>query len=334
MKSCWVKPEVRKMTDPFPILIAEDDPVSRKLLEKSLTNGGYRVVCAENGRQAMDILEKTFFPLVITDWMMPQMNGLELCRAIRAQQFEGYVFIVLVTAKDNHDDIIKGLEAGADDYITKPYSSTELIARLKGARRILELERSLREANERIRILSITDPLTGIYNRGYMTERLSQEIARARRYMHPLCLIMSDIDHFKIINDLHGHQAGDRVLRHFTRRLSNSIRKGIDWLARYGGEEFLIVLPETPLEGARHVAERLRILVSESPVTLNGKPVTITASFGVSEFDPSGRSGILSDEALVETLIGEADRHLYEAKRGGRNRVNWAEEFNEEDSRS
>ena len=203
------------MNNSFPILIAEDDLVSRKLLEKALIKAGYLVVSVKNGREAFSTLKKQFFPIVITDWLMPEMDGLELCLAIRNHDFPGYIFIILVTARDTSDDIIAGLDAGADDYITKPFKRTELIARLKAGRRILELERSLKTANEKIKVLSITDPLTGTRNRGYLIEHLPHEIARSKRYGHPISLTMCDIDHFKKIYDSYGHQAGDRVLKCF-----------------------------------------------------------------------------------------------------------------------
>lgn len=305
------------MKNSFPILIAEDNPVDRKLLEKMLIKAGYEVVSAENGREALMILKKDFFPLVITDWIMPEMNGLELCRAIRSHHFPGYIFVVFVTVKDAEDDIIAGQEAGADDYLTKPFNRAELIARLKAGIRILELERSLKKVNETIKILSITDPLTGAYNRAYLRERLPQEIARAKRYRHPLSLIMCDIDLFKKINDSYGHQAGDNILTGFVDSLRGSIRNGIDWVARYGGEEFLIVLPETNIQGACQAAERLRTLVSESVFAIKGNKITITASFGVSSFDPFGQNEKIS----FESLISRADKYLYQAKREGRNRV-------------
>ena len=158
------------MKDAFPILIAEDNQVSRKLLEKGLMKAGFEVVSVENGKEAFHILKREFFPIVITDWKMPEMDGLELCKAIRRHNFQGYVFIILVTAKDTNDDIIMGLEAGADDYLVKPINQAELIARLKAGKRILRLEKSLKEANEKITILSITDPLTGIYNSGLLPD--------------------------------------------------------------------------------------------------------------------------------------------------------------------
>ena len=303
--------------DPFPILIAEDNMVSRKILEKCLLKAGFDVVSVENGNEAFQILKNDFYPIVITDWKMPEMDGPELCKAIRRHKFPGYVFIILVTAKDKDDDIIAGLEAGADDYLVKPINQAELIARLKAGKRILRLERSLKEANEKITMLSITDPLTGIYNRSYLNERLPQEIARSFRYKHPLSLLMCDIDRFKRINDTYGHLIGDQILREFVLCLNGSIRKSIDWMARYGGEEFMIVLPETNVKGARQGAERLRKLVSTHIFTINGDEIQITASFGISGFDPAEHD----DKIPPETLIAESDKYLYQAKDAGRDRV-------------
>ena len=305
----------------FPILIAEDNPVARKLLEKTLVKAGHEVVSVENGRKALELFNKKFFPIILTDWMMPEMDGLKLCRAIRESTSEGYVFIVLLTAKDSKDDIISGLEAGADDYLTKPINHAELIARLNTGRRILELERSLKDAYEEIRLLSITDPLTGCYNRGYMTNKLPQEITRARRYNHSLSLIFSDIDHFKKTNDTYGHQVGDLVLKEFVQCIQGSIRMEIDWLTRYGGEEFLIVLPETDIEGACSAAERLRSVISQREIKAMEQVLHVTASFGVTGFDP----GTPDDKISLETLIKLADRCLYQAKQEGRNRVIVAE---------
>ena len=305
------------MSDNFPILIAEDDPVSRKLLEKILIKAGNKVVSVENGQKALELFDDKFFPIVLTDWMMPEMDGLELCRAIRKNTYPGYVFIILLTAKDSKDDIIRGLGAGADDYLTKPFSHAELIARLNTGKRVLELERSLKDANEEIRILSITDPLTGTYNRGYMTERLPQEIKRARRYSRALSIILCDIDHFKKVNDTYGHLAGDRVLKDFARCIRHSIRQDVDWTARYGGEEFLIVLPETDVNGASVMAERLKSELSQRVTETQGKKISITASFGVTGFGPDTPDEMISPEAM----ISKADKYLYQAKREGRNRA-------------
>lgn len=305
------------MSDNFPILIAEDDPVSRKLLEKILIKAGNKVVSVENGQKALELFNDKFFPIVLTDWMMPEMDGLELCRAIRKNTYPGYVFIILLTAKDSKDDIIRGLRAGADDYLTKPFSHAELIARLNTGKRVLELERSLKDANEEIRILSITDPLTGTYNRGYMTERLPQEIKRARRYSRALSIILCDIDHFKKVNDTYGHLVGDRVLKDFAQCIRHSIRQDVDWTARYGGEEFLIVLPETDVNGASVMAERLKSELSQRVTETQGKQISITASFGVTGFSPDTPDEMISPEAM----ISKADKYLYQAKREGRNRA-------------
>jgi diguanylate cyclase (GGDEF)-like protein len=306
----------REQENSFPILIAEDNAVSRSLLEKSLTKAGHEVATACNGREALEIFRKTFFPMVLTDWMMPEMDGIALCHAIRSYISPGYVYIVFLTAKDSKDDIIAGLDAGADDYLTKPFHPTELTARLKTGKRILELERSLKTANEEIRILSITDPLTGTFNRGYMTTHLPEEISRAKRYGHPVSLIMCDIDRFKSVNDRWGHIAGDSVLRLVVDCIKEALRHDIDWAARYGGEEFLMVLPETDHKGAWVVAERLRKIVDEKPFRIGNEHIALTASFGLASFDP-GTDKALSPEALIK----EADEYLYQAKKEGRNSV-------------
>jgi two-component system cell cycle response regulator len=300
----------------FPVLVAEDNPVSRKLLEKSLQKAGYEVVAVEDGRAALDYLKKRFCPIVLTDWMMPEMDGPDLCRAIRKSEFEGYVFLILLTAKDSKNDIIEGLEAGADDYLTKPFNPAELMARLNTGKRIVNLERSLRKANEEIRQLSITDSLTGAYNRGYLNDHLPQELKRAMRYGRSLSLILCDIDHFKRVNDTHGHQAGDLVLKVFARSLMGSIRKDLDWIARYGGEEFLIVLPETDLSGASLVGERIRKTVEKTQVDFQGVSISVTASFGLASLQSLTENGDPCD-----LLIKQADDMLYLAKSEGRNRV-------------
>ena len=309
--------EIRVLKDCYPILIVEDNPVSRKLLEKTLKKGGYEVVSAASGLEALELFKKRFFPIVITDWMMPEMDGLQLCRHIRTMDLPGYVFIILLTAKDTKEDLITGLEAGADDYLTKPFNYPELKARLKAGQRILELEKSLKKANEEIRLLSITDSLTGCYNRYYLMERLNHEIKRASRYNHELSVIMCDIDHFKKVNDTYGHQTGDLVLKSFANTISTSIRKDVDWLARYGGEEFLVVLPETGWQGALALAERLRKVVASTKTPSPQGEISITASFGVTGFDTKTPS----DKVSLEQLISAADSYLYQAKEAGRNRV-------------
>ena len=305
------------MSDNFPILVVEDNPVSRNLLEKILRKADHEVASVENGYKALELFKERFFPIVLTDWMMPEMDGLQLCRAIRKDASRGYVFIILLTAKDSKNDIVSGLESGADDYLTKPLNHAELIARIKTGIRILELERSLKKANEEIRILSITNALTGSYNRGYLTERLPLEIKRALRYEHHFSIVLCDIDHFKKVNDTYGHHVGDQVLREFVRCIKESIRDNIDWVARYGGEEFIIVCPETDTNGACILAERLRNATSRMAVKIDEKEIDITASFGVTGFDQT----IQGEMITSETMIKRADRYMYRAKKEGRNRV-------------
>ena len=287
------------------------------MLVKILLKAGHKVESVENGRKALDLFRERFFPILLTDWMMPEMDGLELCKAIRKNTSDGYVFIILLTAKDSHDDIVSGLEAGADDYLIKPPNPAELIARIRAGIRILELERALKKANEEIRSLSITDSLTRSYNRGYLTERLPQEISRARRYGHSLSLVLCDLDHFKDINDTYGHQIGDRVLREFVRCVRKSIRDKVDLVARYGGEECIIIVPETDLRDARILAERARSAISQMVIKIEEEGIHITASFGVTGFDPDTPDEKISPEAM----INQADKYLYQAKEEGRNRI-------------
>ena len=301
----------------FPILLAEDDPISRRLFEKILAKEGFTVTSVPNGRQALDLFRRQFFPIVLTDWQMPEMEGPELCRAIRGENSDRYVFIVMLTTKGAKDDIINGLEAGADDYLTKPAHHAELIARIKTGIRILELERSLKAAVDEIHLMSITDPLTGIYNRGYINERLPQEIRRSQRYGRNLSLLLCDIDHFKGVNDTYGHLAGDAVLATVAGCLIDTIRQQVDWAGRYGGEEFLVVLPETDYAGAMSLAERLRKNIQACPTVLDQGTIPITVSIGVTSLSPDK----LQELVKAEVLLQEADRLLYAAKASGRNRI-------------
>jgi len=297
--------------------VAEDDPVARKILEKTLIREGHEVVSVENGRKAFDLFKERFFPIILTDWMMPEMNGVELCKAVRNHQTSGYVFVIILTSKDSKANIVTGLNSGADDYVSKPFNPPELKARIKTCVRILELERSLKEANENIKLLSITDPLTKCYNRGYIIDHLPQEINRAIRYKRALSLVLCDIDHFKKTNDTYGHQAGDKVLIEFVYSINQSIRKDLDWIARYGGEEFLIVLPETGPQGAMILAERLRDTISKHKFVFDEKAFQITSSFGISGFDFATSDENISSELLIKI----ADKYLYQCKLEGRNRV-------------
>jgi diguanylate cyclase (GGDEF)-like protein len=298
------------------ILLAEDDPVTRMLMTRFLKNAGYEVDAVSNGTEAFDRMTKRYYPMLVTDWEMPEMDGVALCKAVRNMQLDGYVYSLLLTARDSKEHIIAGLEAGADDYLVKPVHEPELVARLNAGRRILALEHSLRAANHRNRILSITDALTGAYNRRYLMEQLPREVERCRRYAYPLSVLMCDLDHFKHINDQCGHAAGDDVLQQFASRSQKSIRSNSDWIARYGGEEFLIVLPETAYADGMFVAEKLRALVANTPFNTRMGEIPMTASFGVASTGPNGPDLTMK----VESLIRAADECLYMSKVEGRNR--------------
>lgn len=303
------------------ILLAEDDPVARMLMTRFLKKAGYEVDAVSNGAEALDKMTTRYYPMLVTDWEMPEMDGVSLCKAVRNMQLDGYVYALLLTARDSKEHIIAGLEAGADDYLIKPVHEPELIARLNAGRRILNLEHSLRAANQRNRIMSITDALTGAYNRRYLMEQLPREFERCRRYAFPLSVLMCDIDHFKRINDARGHAAGDDVLQQFAARVQKSIRTNSDWMARYGGEEFLIVLPETDHQGGMTVAEKIRVLIADCPFATRAGDVDVTASFGVASTGPSGPDISLK----VEAMIKSADECLYQSKQEGRDRTSGRE---------
>jgi len=291
------------------ILIAEDEPVSRRLLEVTLRKWGYEVTATRDGAEAWQILKQPEAPsLVISDWMMPEMDGLELCRRVRGDRKKEYTYVIILTGKGKKEDIVKGLNAGADDYVIKPFDREELKSRIGIGERIIRLEREVRR-------LASTDPLTGILNRGAFMDRLAQEINRCGREHAPLSLIMADIDHFKKVNDIHGHQAGDRVLQGFAGTLRDALRS-YDFVGRYGGEEFTICLPHTDDMACREVAERIRKEVEDRSFTLpdKGGDIGVTASFGVASRDPG------SDEDL-DSIIKRADKSLYRAKACGRNAV-------------
>lgn len=301
----------------FPILLVEDDDASRLLMRRMLLQAGHEVSVVADGRQALELMAQRYFPIVLTDWVMPEMDGLQLCRAIREREEGDYVFIILITSRNSAEDVIEGLEAGADDYIKKPFDRGELAARLKSGRRVIELANSLKRANEEITRRSLTDPLTGVFNRSYLDGNLDEEVEHAASLRVPVSVVLCDIDRFKQVNDTYGHRAGDAVLEEFAERVRQSIRQGGDWVARFGGEEFLIVLPNTDPESALAVAERIRSTVSRHITQVGSDSIPITASFGVAGWVP-GEDG---DTVAADALIELADRYLYQAKKAGRNCV-------------
>ncbi len=302
--------------EPRCVLLAEDDPVARLMTARLLKKAGYEVVAVADGGAALEALRKRFFPVLLTDWEMPVLDGLGVLSAVRGGEWPGYIFTILLTGRDSRESVLAGLEAGADDYLTKPVDEAELLARMKSGWRIADLEQRLRNAQQEALRLSLTDALTGASNRRHLVEQLPSEAERARRYGHALAVVMCDIDHFKQINDSHGHPAGDAVLREFAGALRGTVRRGPDWVARYGGEEFVVVLPETDLAGAVVVAEKLRAATAALRVEHAGTTIGFTASFGVAAVDARGLT-----PGVADALLAQADICLYQSKQAGRDRV-------------
>lgn len=303
-------------------LIAEDDAVSRTLLQRAVERLGHTVVAAADGDQAWAAFESDVFDVVISDWIMPTIDGLELCRRIREASDEHYTYFILLTALDGRDNFVAGMMAGADDYLTKPLDREAMKARLIAADRIMSLHRKLAdqnrqlgELNQRLYDEGRVDPLTRVGNRLRMTEELAQVHDRVQRYGHAYCVALCDIDYFKKYNDTCGHQAGDETLRAVAQCLAHENRAG-DAVYRYGGEEFLVLLPEQTPSTAYIAMDRRRAAIEAMAIPHPGKtpPGVVTISAGVSWFKPG--SG-----ATVEEVLKEADDALYRAKEQGRNRV-------------
>ena len=299
------------------VLLVDDDSLVLAHLSELVRAAGFEVHTAGDGSTALAFLEQHFTPIVITDLNMPAVDGLALCRAIRQRAWPGYVYILLLTVHDAEADILAGLEAGADDYLSKRTSAAQLVARLHAAQRILGLEQALKTELEERRRQSLSDPLTGAHNRRYFDQHLPRDFKRAQRGGGPLSLLMLDIDHFKRINDRVGHAAGDAVLQEVVRRIAVCLPRETDWCARVGGEEFVVVLGNTPLAGAAQVAERIRETIAGIPVPTPAGPIATTASVGVVEFQPSANH----DSVSVESLMHELDANMYTSKLNGRNRV-------------
>ncbi len=297
------------------ILLAEDSAVYRHLISGHLKEWGFDLVIAKDGAEAWNLLQQPEAPsLVLLDWVLPEIDGIDLCRRIRRAAVPGgYTYMVLLTGKDGKGDLLEGMQAGADDYLVKPFEPLELQARLLAGKRILNLQRELVDARESLRMAATYDFLTRLLNRGEIVSLLDRELVRGKRESRPVGIIMADIDHFKSINDSFGHLAGDAVLTEVAKRLKSDLRV-YDGAGRYGGEEFLLVLPGCDLTTTVRRADKIRQLISADVIMIGKESTKVTISMGatVAEFDR---------KASVEALLREADTALYCAKQNGRDRV-------------
>jgi len=295
------------------VLIADDDPISCKLLGSLLAKWGYQPNIVHNGDDAKRELLKPDAPqLAIVDWVMPGLDGIQVVKELRVAQREPYTYVLLLTSKGTKEDILEGLDAGADDYLKKPFDARELRARLRVGGRILDLERRLVCALETAEYRATHDFLSGIYNRAAIIDLLQREATRCERAGQPLSLLIADIDHFKTVNDTYGHLVGDQVIKLLALRMASVLRP-YDFVGRFGGEEFLILVPNCSLNEAMMVAERLRVSVAIDKLVADQFAIPVTVSVGVSTI-----TGAIQD---MNWALQLADSALYDAKRKGRNRV-------------
>jgi two-component system cell cycle response regulator len=296
------------------ILVAEDEAISRVMLARALRRSGYDIIEVEDGVQALQALKKEEPPrLALLDWMMPYKDGAQVCREVRSLQGRAYTYLILLSSKESKREIVQGLEAGADDYLTKPFDPEELKARLRSGVRILELEDRLVQARESMRFQATHDQLTSLWNRAVIVDLATREILRSRRERHCTAVMLCDIDHFKQVNDKFGHAAGDQVLREVARRMQDSARS-YDIVGRYGGEEFLMILNKCEPANAQARAESIRIAISEKLFVAPPRKLQVSISIGLA-FSTD------CENCSVDEIIQEADKALYAAKEAGRNRV-------------
>ncbi len=296
-------------------LVVDDSAVYRKLIGDHLRSWGFGVTLAETGTEAWRILEQPDAPkLALLDWVLPDLDGIELCQRIREAGSSGpYVYVILLTSKEGRQNMLDAMQAGADDYLVKPFNELELKARLLVGKRILDLQEELVAARESMRHAATHDSLTGLMNRGEIVAMLERELERSGREHKPVGVVLGDIDHFKSVNDTLGHLFGDEALREIGRRLRAQLRV-YDGVGRYGGEEFLMILPNCDLPNTLLRANKLREVIAGAPVVYSGGERLITMSMGVAVSACEGRN-------KVEVLLNQADTGLYAAKENGRNRI-------------
>jgi two-component system cell cycle response regulator len=307
------KSEIDAAAGDFKVLVADDSRVYRKLVEHSLSDKQYALLFAKSGSEAMALFSEHQPSLVITDWMMPDLSGIELCEHIRKQSRQPYTYLIILTGNTEKDKLVTGLAAGADDYLTKPFNREELLARVGVGRRIVELHRQLEAKNLLLGELALTDALTGLPNRRALEDWATRLLSGALRYGFSFLVVLADLDHFKAVNDTYGRDAGDSVLKKFSEILKTNSRRS-DICGRIGGEEFLFILTHTTEENARVVVERIRRELEATKFDFAGSRVTVTASFGLASLEATGT-------ADFKQLVTQADGALYAAKHTGRNRM-------------
>lgn len=308
-----VKYEVDAARRALKVLVADDSRVYRKLVEHSLSDKRYALLFAKSGREALALFSEHQPSIVITDWMMPDLSGIELCEHIRKQSRQPYTYLIILTGNTEKDKLVIGLAAGADDYLTKPFHREELLARVGVGRRIVELHRQLEAKNLLLEELALTDPLTGLPNRRAIEDWATRQLSGALRYGFSFWVVLADLDHFKAVNDTYGHDAGDSVLKKFSEILKTNSRRS-DICGRMGGEEFFFILTHTTQENARIVIERIRRELEATKFDFDGSSLTVTASFGLAGLEPT-------QPVDFNRLVIQADEALYAAKRTGRNRI-------------
>ncbi|MGA9978988.1 MAG: diguanylate cyclase [Candidatus Sulfotelmatobacter sp.] len=298
------------------ILVAEDSAIYQHLIQIHLKEWGFDFTCAKDGKEAWKLLTRQDAPrLAMLDWVLPEIDGVEICRRLRARsEDEHYTYTILLTAKNRQDEMLEAMDAGADDFLAKPFDPLELKARLLVGQRIVDLQQKLVSANTALQFVASHDFLTGAWNRSEILAFMERELARARRDATPVGIVLVDVDHFKKVNDEFGHETGDCVLKEITKRFSDSLRE-YDGIGRYGGEEFLLVIPGCDLATTLRRANQIRELISSQPIHTPLGAKTVTVSMGATVAESSTNS---------ELLLRCADTALYQAKRGGRNRVEQA----------
>ena len=295
------------------VLVVDDSPFSRKLLEHALRGQPYEMAFAKDGQEALASIAEFCPKIIITDWMLPDLSGPELCRKIRSESKAGYTYVILLTSNMEKESIVEGLAAGADDYLTKPFHEKELVARVGTGRRIIEMQREIEEKNELLEAAARTDFLTGLPNRRAVEEYAAKQLGGAIRHAYPLWVILADLNKFKMVNDQYGHLAGDEVLKRFAGILKKNTRSS-DICGRLGGDEFILVVTHVPVGHVKSLADRLGCTFTIEEFTFERQNVQMTASFGVGGFEAP-------DRPEFQHLLARADAALYEAKKDGLVRI-------------